>query len=95
MIEAGSGPPFVFLHGTGAAAHTFLPVLEHLEGVHAIVPDLPGAGLSDPVESGHKSYRDMTVEVTGQILDALGVDQILLADSSGGCMVDMVCVGVS
>lgn len=84
VIEAGTGPPLVYLHGGGAAAHTFLPVLEYLEGVRTIVPDRPGYGLSDPVNLRHKSYRDMAVEVTGQILDALGVDQISLAGSSGG-----------
>ncbi len=85
IIEAGAGPPLVYLHGGGAAAHTFLPVLEHLKGVRTIVPDRPGYGLSDPVDIGHNGgYRDMAVEVTDQILDALGVDQVSLAGSSGG-----------
>ena len=84
VIEAGSGPPLVYLHGGGAAAHTFLPVLEHLKGVNTIVPDRPGYGLSDPVDIGHRGYHAIAVEVTGQILDALGVDQISLAGSSGG-----------
>ncbi len=84
VIEAGAGPPLVILHGTGAAAYTYLPLLEHLEGVRAIVPDLPGSGLSDPVDRGHKGYRDWAVEVMDQILDALGVDQISLAGASGG-----------
>jgi pimeloyl-ACP methyl ester carboxylesterase len=84
VIEAGAGPPLVYLHGGGAAAHTFLPVLEYLEGVRSIVPDRPGYGLSDPVHIGHKGYRAMALEVTHQILDALGLDQISLAGSSGG-----------
>jgi pimeloyl-ACP methyl ester carboxylesterase len=61
-----------------------MPVLEYLDGVHAIVPDRPGHGLSDPVDIGRKSYRDMAVEVTDQILDAVGVDRFSLAGSSGG-----------
>ena len=84
VIEAGTGPALVYLHGGGAAAHTFLPVLEHLEGVRTIVPDRPGYGLSDPVEIGHKGYHDMAVDMTDRILDALGVDQVSLAGSSGG-----------
>jgi pimeloyl-ACP methyl ester carboxylesterase len=84
VIEAGMGPPLVMLHGTGAASHTMVPLLEHLEGIRTIVPDLPGNGLSDPIDIGHKRYRDMAVEVTDQILNALGVDQISLAGSSGG-----------
>ena len=78
------GSPLVYLHGGGAAAHTILPLVEHLKGLRMIVPDRPGNGLSDPVEIGRTGYREMAVEVTGQILDALGLDQISLAGSSGG-----------
>ena len=84
VIEAGAGPPLVYLHGGGAAAHTAMPFLEHLQGVRSIVPDRPGYGLSDPVEIGDKGYRAMAVAVTDQILDTLGVKQIALAGSSGG-----------
>jgi pimeloyl-ACP methyl ester carboxylesterase len=84
VFEAGSGPPLVMLHGTGTAGYSLLPLLDHLEGVRAIVPDRPGNGLSDPVDFGHNGYRDRAVEVTGQMLDALGVDQISLGGNSGG-----------
>lgn len=84
VVEAGAGPPVVMLHGTGAAAYTHLPLLEHLEGVRAIIPDRPGSGLSDPVDIGHKGYREWAVEVLDQILDTLGVDQFSLAGASGG-----------
>ena len=84
VVEAGTGPPVVMLHGTGNAAYTLLPLIERLEGVRAIAPDLPGCGLSDPVEIGHKGYRDRALEVLDQMLDALGLDQISLAGASGG-----------
>lgn len=84
VVEAGTGPPVVMLHSTGTAAYTYLPLLERLEDVRAIAPDRPGSGLSDPFDIGHKGYRDWTVEVMDQILDALGVDQISLAGASGG-----------
>jgi pimeloyl-ACP methyl ester carboxylesterase len=84
VFEAGSGPPLVMLHGTGTAGYSLLPLWDHLEGVRAIVPDRPGNGLSDPIVFGHNGYRDRAVEVTGQMLDALGVDQISLGGNSGG-----------
>ena len=84
VIEAGTGTPLIMLHGTGAPAHTMLPILEHLDGIHAIVPDLPGSGLSDPVDIVHRSYREMAVDVLEKILDTLSVDRISIAGSSGG-----------
>jgi pimeloyl-ACP methyl ester carboxylesterase len=84
VVETGTGPPLVYLHGTGGPAFTITPILEHLEGIHVIAPDRPGEGLSDMVDVGDKGYRDMAVEVTDRILDALRVDQISLAGSSGG-----------
>jgi pimeloyl-ACP methyl ester carboxylesterase len=84
IMEAGEGPPLLYLHGGGAAAHTALPFVDHLHGVRTIVPDRPGYGLSDPVDIGHNGYREMALEVTAGILTALGVDQFSLAGSSGG-----------
>ena len=84
VVEAGKGLPVVILHGTGNAAYTLLPLLEHLEGVRAIAPDLPGCGLSDPLYIGDKGYRNWVIEVIDQMLDALEVDQISLAGASGG-----------
>jgi alpha-beta hydrolase superfamily lysophospholipase len=72
VVEVGNGPRLVMLHGTGNAAYTLLPLLDHLEGVRAIAPDLPGCGLSDPLDIGHKGYRDWVLEVLDQMLDALG-----------------------
>lgn len=84
VIEAGEGPPVVILHGTGAAAHTFLPVFEHLEGVRAIAPDRPGFGLSDGVEIDPANYREAAVHIPEDILQALGVERVPLVGSSGG-----------
>jgi len=84
VIEAGTGPPLVLLHATRGTAFTFLPLLEHLQGLRAIAPDRPGSGLSDPVDIGQKDYRDWAVEVMDQLLDVLELDQISLAGSSTG-----------
>ena len=84
LIESGTGPPLVILHGTGGAAYTTLPFIEPLKGVRAIALDLPGNGLSDPIEVGRKSYHDFAVEILDQVLDALELNQISLAGASGG-----------
>jgi pimeloyl-ACP methyl ester carboxylesterase len=84
VIEAGEGPPLVFLHGTAGPAHLFVPLLEHLAGVRTMMPDRPGNGLSDPVDRGDKGFREWAVQMTDQILTALGVDEITLAGVSAG-----------
>ena len=55
------GPPVVLLHGTGNSAGFFLPLLNELEGVRAMAIDLPGVGLSDPIDLPRKRYRETAV----------------------------------
>ncbi len=40
----GKGPDILLLHGAGASAHSFHPLIPHLPGFRLIVPDLPGQG---------------------------------------------------
>jgi hypothetical protein len=49
VIEAGEGPPVLFLHGSSTSSLSLLPLLERPEGVRAIAVDRPGFGLSEPV----------------------------------------------
>ncbi len=47
VIEGGSGPPLVLLHGRGAAAGMWFPLLPHLARAHRVLAvDLPGFGAS-------------------------------------------------
>ncbi len=48
LLEAGSGPPVVLLHGQGSFAASLLPLIEPLAATHrVVVPDLPGLGASE------------------------------------------------
>lgn len=84
LLERGAGPPVVLLHGTGNAAGFLLPLLKELEGVRAIAPDLPGAGLSDPIDLRRKPYRETAVEWLDGLLDTLELDTTTLLGHSGG-----------
>jgi 2-hydroxy-6-oxo-6-(2'-aminophenyl)hexa-2,4-dienoate hydrolase len=47
MLEAGRGRPLVLLHGQGAFAEAWGPVMPALaESFHVVAPDLPGLGRS-------------------------------------------------
>ena len=84
LLEKGEGPPVVLLHGTGNAAGFLLPLLHELHGVRAIAPDLPGVGLSDPIELPADRYRETAVAWLDRLLDTLGLDATTLVGHSGG-----------
>lgn len=84
LLEKGSGPPVVVLHGTGDPAGFLLPLLEALHGVRVIAPDRPGIGLSDPVELPLHAYREAAVRWLDGLLDALGLETAALVGHSGG-----------
>ena len=51
VLEAGMGPPIVFLHGPGEYAAKWLGVIPDFATTnHVIVPDLPGHGSSEPID---------------------------------------------
>jgi pimeloyl-ACP methyl ester carboxylesterase len=84
LLEKGSGPPVVLLHGTGDPAGFLLPLLHELHGVRAIAPDRPGVGLSDPIDFPQGRYRQTAVAWLDRLLDTLELDAITLLGHSGG-----------
>jgi pimeloyl-ACP methyl ester carboxylesterase len=84
LLEKGAGPPVVLLHGTGNSAGFFLPLLNELEGVRAMAIDLPGVGLSDPIDLPRNRYRETAVAWLDSLLDALELDTTALLGHSGG-----------
>jgi pimeloyl-ACP methyl ester carboxylesterase len=85
VIEAGEGPPVLFLHGSGTSSLSLLPVLERLEGVRAIAVDRPGFGLSEPVRVPHERFRDAAVEFVDEVVDTIGLETpALVGNSMGG-----------
>ena len=85
LVEQGAGAPLVLLHGSGVAAGFFLPMLHELDGVRALAPDLPGSGLSDPIDLPRHGFHDATTAWLDRLLDALELDRIaLLGHSAGG-----------
>jgi len=84
LLEKGAGPPVVLLHGTGNSAGFLLPLLNELHGVCAMAPDLPGVGLSDPIDLPRDRYRETAVAWLGRLLDTLELDATTLVGHSGG-----------
>ena len=88
--EAGSGEPIVFLHGSGPGASGYsnfkgnYPVFA-ANGYRAIVPDLPGFGLSSKPDTNY--VLDFFVEAVDGLVSKLGLGQCtLLGNSLGGAI---------
>ena len=86
LLEQGAGAPVVLLHGAGNPAGFLLPLLRELHGVHAIAPDRPGVGLSDPIDFPEGRYRQTAVAWLDRLLDTLELDTTTLLGHSGGAM---------
>jgi pimeloyl-ACP methyl ester carboxylesterase len=80
----GDGMPLLLLHGWGASAELFAPLLDALQpGRRLVVPDLPGFGATPapPVAWSAHDYAAWTLA----LLDRLGVEQFdVIGHSNGG-----------
>jgi 3-oxoadipate enol-lactonase len=93
--HVGTGLPVVFLHPTPVDHAFWLPVVERLEGVRALVPDLRGHGASElgaslPVGAFARvadapvlAMEQMAADVL-TLLDHLGIAQAVFAGCSIG-----------
>jgi pimeloyl-ACP methyl ester carboxylesterase len=86
LLEKGAGPPIVLLHGTGNLAGFFLPLLNELDGLHVLVPDRPGVGLSDPIDLPRNRFRESATAWLDRLLDVLELKTAALVGHSGGGM---------
>jgi pimeloyl-ACP methyl ester carboxylesterase len=85
MIEAGSGPAVVAVHGLGATKGSFLPTVAALSSRFTMMAlDLPGFGDSDkPIAAAYdpRFFAGAVIE----LLDALGLERAhLIGNSLGG-----------
>lgn len=100
LVEAGSGPAVVLVHGGQAWAYTWRHQLRPLAGAgyRVIAPDLPGSGYSDPflrpgsgqavgsgqAPMGHVASIEGLSAFIGGLLDALKIEQAAFVASSAG-----------
>lgn len=87
--EVGHGEPTLFIHGGPNSGSTWLQLTARLRGVHCLLLDRPGTGLSgalpDPVRPHNlRAYAETLVV---DVLDALEIEQAHLVVSSFGGMI--------
>jgi pimeloyl-ACP methyl ester carboxylesterase len=84
LDHAGSDPPLVLLPGLTSNAHSFDGLIQAdlISACRVLALDLRGRGLSDKPETGY-NMADHAADVIG-LLDALGLEQIILGGHSFG-----------
>ena len=85
VIEAGAGNPVVMLHGGGAFACQFAPLMGRLQKAFRLTaPDRPGCGLTDKFDYRGIVLRQHAVDFVTGVLDVLGLPRTALAGASMG-----------
>jgi hypothetical protein len=85
LLEAGTGPPAIAIHGLGATKASFLATVAALAERHRVIAiDLPGFGDSDKPVGARYDARWFATAIV-QLLDALELDRAhLIGNSLGG-----------
>ncbi len=84
VIEAGEGPPLIFVIGGGGFAGMWAPLLARLSGYRLYAVDRPGFGLTDPVDHRPETLRETAAGFLEGVLDALGIKQAVIVANSMG-----------
>jgi pimeloyl-ACP methyl ester carboxylesterase len=95
VLEGGSGPPAVLLHGQGGWAGVWLPVIAELVGAHRVVaPDLPGLGASRV--DGDPPGAAAALAWLGELVDqTCAVPPVVVGVSLGGSLAARFAAGHS
>lgn len=85
VLSLGAGPPLVLLHGITLAGAAWAPWLKELGGYRIHLVELPGHGLSGPVDYRVGMVRDHTLALLDDLFDALGLESVpVIGHSLGG-----------
>jgi pimeloyl-ACP methyl ester carboxylesterase len=84
VVECGEGDPLILMHGGGASAAFWAPLLAHLSGFRLIAVDRPGCGLSDPFDYHGVNVHEHAVAFCSWLLDALELPSAQFVSTSTG-----------
>ncbi|MEO0342618.1 MAG: alpha/beta fold hydrolase BchO [Pseudomonadota bacterium] len=83
----GNGPVLLFLHGAGASAHSWAPLIEGLTPDYTCIAiDLPGHGFTSGARSFQLGLRGITDEVEHLLVDQGIAPEMLIGHSAGAAV---------
>ncbi|MGH9227389.1 MAG: alpha/beta fold hydrolase [Acidimicrobiales bacterium] len=90
--EAGDGPPVVLVHGALVNGHLWDDVIPLLADRHRVIaPDLPLGCHAEPVRPGAGLGLPAQADVVGDLLAALGLEDVtLVGNDTGGAICQLV-----
>lgn len=87
VVEAGSGPVLLLLHGTGASAHSWAGLIPMLtEHFTVVAPDLPGHGFTRGRVPGGPSLPGMA-QALAELMEVMDCTPALITGHSAGVAV--------
>jgi pimeloyl-ACP methyl ester carboxylesterase len=86
VLAVGKGSSVVMLHGGGATAAQFTPLMSALQkDYHLFVPDRPGCGLTERFDYRGIPFREHAIDFVNSIFDSLHLSEaVIVANSMGG-----------
>jgi pimeloyl-ACP methyl ester carboxylesterase len=85
VLVAGRGDPVILIHGGGAEAVQFAPLMSGLTGTfQCFAPDRPGCGLTDRFDYANIPFRRHGIDFVASLLDALHLSKAAIAGNSMG-----------
>lgn len=83
VVEHGTGPEILLLHGAGGSGHSFRSLAPALEGYRTLIPDLPGQGFTRPGSRGRFGIEPMAEDLAGLIKAAGWQPRLVIGHSAG------------
>jgi magnesium chelatase accessory protein len=83
VVEHGTGPDILLLHGAGGSGHSFRSFAPALEGWRTLIPDLPGQGFTRAGSRGRFGIEPMAEDLAALITAAGWQPKLVIGHSAG------------
>ena len=93
VLEVGSGPPILFIPGTGGTGPYWAPLVKELSGFRCLMLDRPGWGLSSPVDYRGHDLGSLTASILGDLMEQLDLKRVDVVGASVGNMWALALAG--